>query len=292
MGEGLAPAAASDRDPSPQPLSPKRGGGRSVAANRRRLATYNSPMLFDSLAIVGVGLIGGSVGLAAKARAATRRVVGSRPQSRDARPASELGRHRRIHDRPGRRRPLGRRRRLLLAGGSDRRAGPRGGPVREARGPVHRRRQHQGEHRPRPGRQTLPSHVRSSGPPAGRVREAGGRKRLGRPVRRPRLRPHADGQTDPAAVERATLFWQALGCDVKHADPRGARPGPGDDQPPAALASPPCSPDSCRRSGGVHRHRLPRHDAGRRRRPGPVDRHRPRERPGPVPRTRTVRRQA
>jgi cyclohexadieny/prephenate dehydrogenase len=33
-------------------------------------------MLFDAVAIVGVGLIGGSVGLAAKARAATRRVVG------------------------------------------------------------------------------------------------------------------------------------------------------------------------------------------------------------------------
>ena len=33
-------------------------------------------MLFDSLTIVGVGLIGGSVALAAKARAATRRVVG------------------------------------------------------------------------------------------------------------------------------------------------------------------------------------------------------------------------
>src|SRR6516164_2319580 len=33
-------------------------------------------MLFDSLAIVGVGLIGGSVGLAAKARSTARRVVG------------------------------------------------------------------------------------------------------------------------------------------------------------------------------------------------------------------------
>jgi prephenate dehydrogenase len=33
-------------------------------------------MLFDSLTIVGVGLIGGSVGLAAKARTATRRIVG------------------------------------------------------------------------------------------------------------------------------------------------------------------------------------------------------------------------
>ena len=33
-------------------------------------------MLFDSLTIVGVGLIGGSIGLAAKARTGTRRVVG------------------------------------------------------------------------------------------------------------------------------------------------------------------------------------------------------------------------
>ena len=33
-------------------------------------------MVFDSLTIVGVGLIGGSIGLAAKGRAGTRRVVG------------------------------------------------------------------------------------------------------------------------------------------------------------------------------------------------------------------------
>jgi cyclohexadieny/prephenate dehydrogenase len=38
--------------------------------------SYNFRMLFDSVAIVGVGLIGGSVGLAAKARAATRHVIG------------------------------------------------------------------------------------------------------------------------------------------------------------------------------------------------------------------------
>jgi len=47
-----------------------------VAAKRLAIQLYNPLMLFDSLAIVGVGLIGGSVGLAAKARAATRHVVG------------------------------------------------------------------------------------------------------------------------------------------------------------------------------------------------------------------------
>lgn len=37
---------------------------------------YNLAMLFDQITIVGVGLIGGSVGLAAKARGVARRVVG------------------------------------------------------------------------------------------------------------------------------------------------------------------------------------------------------------------------
>jgi prephenate dehydrogenase len=47
-----------------------------IIADHFDVRFYNPLMLFDSLAVVGVGLIGGSVALAAKARAATRRVVG------------------------------------------------------------------------------------------------------------------------------------------------------------------------------------------------------------------------
>jgi prephenate dehydrogenase len=46
------------------------------SATPQAATTYNPHMLFDSLTIVGVGLIGGSVGLAAKAKTATRHVLG------------------------------------------------------------------------------------------------------------------------------------------------------------------------------------------------------------------------
>ncbi|HVK12331.1 MAG TPA: prephenate dehydrogenase [Gemmataceae bacterium] len=48
-------------------------------------------MLFDSLAIVGVGLIGGSVGLAAKARGAARHVVGIGRNAESLERAKTLG---------------------------------------------------------------------------------------------------------------------------------------------------------------------------------------------------------
>jgi len=48
-------------------------------------------MLFDLLAVVGVGLIGGSVGLAAKARSAARRVVGIGRNTDTLRRARDLG---------------------------------------------------------------------------------------------------------------------------------------------------------------------------------------------------------
>jgi prephenate dehydrogenase len=48
-------------------------------------------MLFDQITIVGVGLIGGSVGLAAKARGVARRVVGSGRDPANLARAAELG---------------------------------------------------------------------------------------------------------------------------------------------------------------------------------------------------------
>jgi cyclohexadieny/prephenate dehydrogenase len=62
-----------------------------MPAGRPRVRPYNSPMLFDAVAVVGVGLIGGSVGLAAKARAATRRVIGIGRHPDSLAQAQELG---------------------------------------------------------------------------------------------------------------------------------------------------------------------------------------------------------
>jgi cyclohexadieny/prephenate dehydrogenase len=53
--------------------------------------TYNPRMLFDSITIVGVGLIGGSVGLAARARGAAGHVVGVGRNPRTLSHAVELG---------------------------------------------------------------------------------------------------------------------------------------------------------------------------------------------------------
>ena len=52
---------------------------------------YNLGMLFDQITIVGVGLIGGSVGLAAKTRGVARRVVGVDRDSRCAARSFEVG---------------------------------------------------------------------------------------------------------------------------------------------------------------------------------------------------------
>ena len=61
------------------------------SANRPFPGIYNPLMLIDSLAIVGVGLIGGSIGLAAKARAATRHVIGIGRNADTLARAQELG---------------------------------------------------------------------------------------------------------------------------------------------------------------------------------------------------------
>ena len=176
-------------------------------------------MLFDSLAVVGVGLIGGSVGLAAKARAATRRVVGIGRNPDTLARAQELGAvdefttdlaagvrsadvvvfcspvdliARQVREAAGYAMPGA----LFTDAGST-----KGTIVRDLDG-------------------HLPDHVRFVGahPLAGSERQ--GAEHASADLFAGRvcvLTPTAS--SDPKAVERARLFWQALGCEVKTLTP-------------------------------------------------------------------------
>lgn len=176
-------------------------------------------MLFDSLAVVGVGLIGGSVGLAAKARAATRRVVG-------------IGRH---PDNLARARDFG----AIDEFTTDLAAGVRSADVIVFCSPVDliARQARAAAPFAMPGALftdagstkgtivrdldgQLPDHVRFVGahPLAGSekqgVEHASADLFAGRVCV---LTPTAS--SDPRAVERATRFWQALGCEVMRLTP-------------------------------------------------------------------------
>ena len=176
-------------------------------------------MLFDSLTIVGVGLIGGSVGLAAKARAATRRVVG-------------VGRN---PDTLERARSLG----VIDEFTTDLAVGVRSADVVVFCSPVDQiaRQVREAAAYAMPGalltdagstkgnivrelEVKLPPHARFVGahPLAGSEKQGAENARAdlfdGRVCV---LTPTAT--TDPAAVERATLFWQTLGCVVKTLTP-------------------------------------------------------------------------
>src|SRR5262245_31363811 len=176
-------------------------------------------MLFDSVSIVGVGLIGGSVGLAAKARAATRRVIG-------------VGRH---PDALARARDLG----AIDEFTTDLTAGVRSADVVVFCTPVDQiaRQVRQAAGSAMPGAVftdagstkgtivreldgKLPDHVRFVGahPLAGSEKQGAenasadlfdGRVCVVTPT----------ATTDPRAVERVTLFWQALGCEVRRLSP-------------------------------------------------------------------------
>ena len=176
-------------------------------------------MLFDTVAVVGVGLIGGSVGLAAKARTATRRVVG-------------IGRN---PDTLARARALG----AIDEFTTDLTAGVRSADVVVFCSPVDQiaRQALQAAPAAMPGALftdagstkanivrdldgKLPAHVRFVGahPLAGSEKQGAEHARAdlfdGRVcVLTPTMR------TDGAAVERATLFWHALGCEVKKLTP-------------------------------------------------------------------------
>jgi cyclohexadieny/prephenate dehydrogenase len=176
-------------------------------------------MLFDSLAVVGVGLIGGSVGLAAKARAATRRVVGVGRNPHSLARAQELG--------------------AIDEFTTDLAVGVRSADVVVFCSPVDQiaRQVRQAAAYAMPGALftdagstkgtivrdldgRLPDHVRFVGahPLAGSEKQGAengsadlfaGRVCVLTPTAR----------SDPRAVERATLFWQALGCEVKRLTP-------------------------------------------------------------------------
>jgi prephenate dehydrogenase len=176
-------------------------------------------MLFDSLAIVGVGLIGGSVGLAAKARAAARRVVGIGRNSETLARARELG--------------------AIDEFTTDLAAGIRSADAVVFCSPVDliARQARQAAQYAMPGALftdagstkgtivrdldgKLPDHVRFVGahPLAGSERQ--GAEHASADLFAGRvcvLTPTA--MSDPRAVERATLFWQALGCTVRRLTP-------------------------------------------------------------------------
>jgi prephenate dehydrogenase len=176
-------------------------------------------MLLDSLTIVGVGLIGGSVGLAAKDRAAARRVVGvgRNPDTLDR--AKSLG--------------------VIDEFTTDVATGVRSADVVVFCSPVDRiaRQVREAAAYAQPGALftdagstkgtivreldgKLPSHVRFVGahPLAGSEKQGAENARAdlfdGRVCV---LTPTAT--TDPAATERAALFWQSLGCVVKRLTP-------------------------------------------------------------------------
>jgi prephenate dehydrogenase len=176
-------------------------------------------MLVDSLTIVGVGLIGGSVGLAAKARAAARRIVGVGRNPETLARARDLG--------------------AIDEFTTDLAAGVRSADVVVFCSPVDRiaRQAREAATSAMPGALftdagstkgtivrdldgKLPDHVRFVGahPLAGSERQgvehAAADLFAGRVCV---LTPTAT--TDPRAVERATLFWQALGCQVKRLTP-------------------------------------------------------------------------
>jgi cyclohexadieny/prephenate dehydrogenase len=186
---------------------------------RSSLATYNFFMLFDSLTIVGVGLIGGSVALAAKSKAATRRVVGVGRNPDTLAQAKSLG--------------------VIDEFTTDLAAGVRAADVAVFCSPVDQIAKQVLAAAPyaQPGalftdagstkanivrdlEGRLPPHLRFVGahPLAGSEKQGAENARAdlfeGRVCV---LTPTA--RTDAAAVERASLFWSALGCEIKKLTP-------------------------------------------------------------------------
>jgi cyclohexadieny/prephenate dehydrogenase len=176
-------------------------------------------MLFDSLTIVGVGLIGGSVALAARERAATRRVIG-------------VGRNLETLERT---KGLG----IIDEFTTDIAAGVRSAEIVVFCSPVDQIAKQALAAAPyaQPGalftdagstkanivrdlEAKLPPHIRFVGahPLAGSEKQGAENARAdlfdGRVCV---LTPTA--RTDVAALERATLFWKSLGCEVKRLTP-------------------------------------------------------------------------
>jgi cyclohexadieny/prephenate dehydrogenase len=176
-------------------------------------------MLFDSLTIVGVGLIGGSVGLAAKARATTRHVIGVGRTLDTLAKAKALG--------------------TIDEFTTDLAAGVRSADIVVFCSPVDRIAKQAVEAAPsaKPGAlftdggstkativrdldDALPGHVHFVGahPLAGSEKQGAENARADLfDDRVCVLTPTA--RTDPAALERVSLFWQSLGCIVKRLTP-------------------------------------------------------------------------
>lgn len=176
-------------------------------------------MLFDSLAIVGVGLIGGSIGLAAKAKTATRHVIGIARNPDSLAKANSLG--------------------IIDEFTTHLAAGVRSADLVVFCTPVDQivRQAREAATYAQPGAlitdagstkanivrdldKSLPSHIRFVGahPLAGSEKQGAENSRAdlfdGRVcVLTPTPR------TDPTALQRVTLFWERLGCVVKQLTP-------------------------------------------------------------------------
>ena len=181
--------------------------------------SYNSAMLFDSLAVVGVGLMGGSVGLAAKARGVSRHVVGIGRNADTLAQAQSLG--------------------VIDEFTTDLASGVRAADVVVVCSPVDRIAAQVLEAAPhaKPGtlftdagstkgnivrdiETRLPGHVAFVGahPLAGSEKQGAAFARADLFADRVCvLTPTANSR--PAAVERCALFWRSLGCTLKTLTP-------------------------------------------------------------------------
>ena len=176
------------------------------------------PMTLDTLTIVGVGLIGGSIGLAARRRGVARRVLGV---GRKRKPSSGPWRcaHRRgsldLAAAVGQAdlavfcTPVDHIAEQVLAAA----------PLLQAGDAAHRRRQHQGGHRASGStgicRPASPSSAAIRWP----ARRSAAPNTPTPTCSRPLTVVTPTPRTDPAAVERTAAFWQALGSRIRLMDP-------------------------------------------------------------------------
>ena len=133
--------------------------------------TENAMKPWDTVAIVGVGLIGGSIGLALRQRKSGKKRRRHRPPAgQSAGRTPRWGRHP-YHDRPEQGRGRGRAGHRLHAGRADCRTRSPGGPALPRADADHRRRQHEAVDRRGPRRRPGPRLPVPGQPSLGRQRE-------------------------------------------------------------------------------------------------------------------------
>ena len=231
------------------------------------------------VAIVGVGLIGGSIGLALRERGLAAEVVGVGRRQASLDRALACGTDRPRHDQSGRRRsggrlggcgdPCRRNRRRRTLGGASRRRG------RRSPTPAAPKRRFARNCAARTVAKTLALAARTvhRQPPDCRRPPHGARTRPGGSVRWPHRRRDARGR-HAAGTGRAVpaSSGNRLAPNVELLSPEEHDRALGADQPPAAPGRGGAGRGDARGMAASGRARLGRHDAHRRRRPRTVDR--------------------